>query len=93
MDFDKLSPVVPSLDPGIRYAAIQDHTGQIITGSLRENITLILNDDDLQMIHYYASQRWQTRKNIEHKIGPAKHALAEMTKSKGYHFQLMKNTC
>jgi hypothetical protein len=95
MDFDKLFSDVLHIDSGIRYAAVQNNTGKIITGGFRENITPILNDEDLQMMHYYASQRWQTRKNIEHKLGSAKYAFAEYDemKSKEFHFQLMKNTC
>ena len=65
MDFDKLFSDVLKVDSGIRYAAIQNNVGKIITGGFRENVNPILNDEDLQMMHYYASQRWQTRKNIE----------------------------
>ncbi|MFB5623720.1 MAG: DUF6659 family protein [Nitrosopumilus sp.] len=88
MGFDKLFSDVLNLDPGIRYAAIQNNTGKIITGGFRENISPILNDEDIQMMHYYASQRWQTRKNIEHKIGPAKYALAEYDKIKRISFPI-----
>ncbi len=40
------------------------------------------------MMHYYASQRWQTRKNIEHKLGPAKYALAEYDQIKRISFPI-----
>lgn len=79
---------VLNIDSGIRYAAIQNNTGKIITGGFRENITPILNDEDLQMMHYYASQRWQTRKNIEHKLGTAKYALAEYDEIKRISFPI-----
>ncbi len=82
MDFDKLFTNVMRIDSTIRYAAIQDSNGEKITGGFRENITPILNDDELKMMHYYASQRWQTRKNIEHKIGNTKYAMAEYDKLK-----------
>ena len=88
MDFDKLFSDVLNIDSGIRYAAIQNNTGKIITGGFRENITPILNDEDLQMMHYYASQRWQTRKNIEHKLGTAKYALAEYDEIKRISFPI-----
>ncbi|AFS82256.1 DUF6659 family protein [Candidatus Nitrosopumilus sediminis] len=88
MDFDKLFSDVLNLDPSIRYAAIQNNAGKIITGGFRENVVPILNDEDIQMMHYYASQRWQTRKNIEHKIGPAKYALAEYDKIKRISFPI-----
>jgi len=88
MDFDKLFSDVLNIDSGIRYAAIQNNTGKIITGGFRENIAPILNDEDLQMMHYYASQRWQTRKNIEHKLGTAKYAMAEYDEIKRISFPI-----
>lgn len=77
MDFEKLFIDILKIDSTIRYAAIQTNTGEKIAGGFRENTTPILSDDELKMMHYYASQRWQTRKNIEHKLGHAKYALAE----------------
>jgi len=88
MDFDKLFSDVLNIDSGIRYAAVQNNAGKIITGGFRENITPILNDEDLQMMHYYASQRWQTRKNIEHKLGSAKYAFAEYDEIKRISFPI-----
>ena len=70
------------IDSTIRYAAIQNSAGAKISGGFRENISPILSDDELKMMHYYASQRWQTRKNIEHKIGNTKYAMAEYDKLK-----------
>ncbi|QLH02461.1 hypothetical protein C5F47_02220 [Nitrosopumilus cobalaminigenes] len=88
MDFDKLFSDVLNVDSSIRYAAIQNNAGKIITGGFRENINPILNDEDLQMMHHYASQRWQTRKNIEHKLGPAKYAMAEYNEIKRISFPI-----
>lgn len=82
MDFEKLYSDILNLDSSIRYAAIQNNTGVKIAGGFSSKVTPILSDEELQMMHYYASQRWQTRKNIEHKIGPAKYALAEYDKIK-----------
>jgi len=82
MDFDKLFTNIMDVDSSIRYVAIQNSTGEKINGGFRENITPILSNDELKMMHYYASQRWQTRKNIEHKIGNAKYAMAEYDKLK-----------
>jgi len=48
----------------------------------------ILDDDELKMMHYYASQRWQTRKNIEHKLGNTKYAIAEYGKLKQITFPI-----
>ena len=82
MDFEKLYADVLNIDSGIRYTAIQDSNGKKICGGFREGIVPILNDDELRMMHYYASQRWTTRKNIEHKIGNTLYAMAEYDKLK-----------
>ena len=88
MDFDKLNADVMKIDSAIRYTAIQDHDGKKICGGFRENISPILDDDELRMMHYYASQRWHTRKNIEHKIGNTKYAMAEYDKLKRISFPI-----
>ena len=88
MDLDKLFTDVMKVDSTIRYVAIQNKDGVKITGGFRENITPLLNDDELRMMHYYASQRWETRKNIEHKIGNAKYAMAEYEKLKRITFPI-----
>ncbi len=88
MDFDKLLTNVMGTDSTIRYAAIQNRAGEKISGGFRENVTPILSSDELKMMHYYASQRWQSRKNIEHKIGNTKYAMAEYDKLKRITFPI-----
>jgi len=88
MDFDKLSTDVLKIDSTIRYAAVQKYSGDKIAGGFRENISPILSNEELRMMHYYASQRWETRKNIEHKIGPNKYAMAEYEKLKRIAFPI-----
>jgi len=88
MDFDRLFTDVLKIDSTIRYAAIQNRGGEKITGGFRENVTPILSNDELKMMHYYASQRWQTRQNIEHKIGNTKYAMAEYDKLKRITFPI-----
>ena len=88
LDFDKLYANVMKVDSTIRYAVIQSDTGEKICGGFRENISPILNDEELKMMHYYASQRWHTRKNIEHKLGNTKYAMAEYEKLKRVTFPI-----
>ena len=88
MNFAKLYGEVLGIDSNIRYAAIQNSVGEKIHGGFREGINPILNDDELKMMHYYASQRWQTRKNIEHKLGNTKYAMAEYDKLKRISFPI-----
>jgi len=88
MDFDKLYTDVLKIDSSIRYAAIQNYGGKKICGGFRENISPILSTEELKMMHYYASQRWETRKNIEHKLGKTKYAMAEYEKLKRMTFPI-----
>ena len=90
LDFDKLYTDVMKIDSAIRYAVIQNNTGEKICGGFRDNINPILDDDELKMMHYYASQRWETRKNIEHKLGNTKYAMAEYDKLKRITFPINK---
>ena len=76
------------IDSTIRYAAIQNNIGEKIHGGFRDGITPILNNEELKMMHYYARQRWNTRKNIEHKIGKTKYAMAEYDKLKRITFPI-----
>ncbi len=76
------------VDPTIRYAAIQNEQGEKIYGGFREGVIPILSEEELKMMHYYASQRWQTRQNIEHKIGNTKYAMAEYDKLKRLTFPI-----
>lgn len=88
LNFEKLYDDVMNLDPNIRYGAIQNTTGEKIHGGFRDGVTPILDDDELKMMHYYASQRWQTRKNIEHKLGNTRYAMAEYDKLKRISFPI-----
>lgn len=88
MDFDKLYVDVMDIDSTIRYAAVQNKDGEKICGGFRGNVNPILSNDELKMMHYYASQRWQTRKNIEHRLGNTKYAMAEYDKLKRITFPI-----
>ena len=88
LNLDKLHDDVLAIDSKIRYVVIQNNVGEKIYGGFRDGINPILSDEELKMMHYYASQRWQTRKNIEHKLGNTKYAMAEYDKLKRITFPI-----
>ena len=88
MEFEKLFDEVSNLDDSIRYAVILSYTGEKIFGGYKEGISPLLDSDELKMIHFYAGQRWDTRKNLAHKIGMAKYAMAEYDKLKRMTFPI-----
>ena len=82
MNFDVLYDEVMKINELIRYVVVLSNTGEKISGRYRKGLTPLLNDEELKMIHFYAGQRWDTRKNLAHKIGNTKYAMAEYDKLK-----------
>ena len=89
MTFENLYHAIMEIDPLlIRYCVVLNNTGEKICGGYRDTITPMLNDEELKMVHFYAGQRWNTRKNLTHKIGQTKYAMAEYDKIKRITFPL-----
>jgi hypothetical protein len=68
-----------NIDKLIRYSVVLSNTGEKICGGYRKDrmISQMLNDEELKMVHFYAGQRWDTRKNLTHKMGKTRYAMAE----------------
>jgi len=77
MDFEKFYEDVMSIDNSIQYAIILSKNGERVHGGYRKDMSPILTEDELKMVHFYAVQRWDTRKNIEHRIGKTKYSMGE----------------
>ena len=88
LDFENVYANVMQTDSTIRYAVIQNNTGEKICWGFRENISPILNNEEHKMMHYYVSQRWHTRKNIEPKLGNIKYAMTKYDKLKRITFPI-----
>ena len=88
MNFDKFYDEIMDIDQTIRYVAVQNIDGESICGHVREGTTPYLSDDEIKMMHYYAGQRWDTRKRIAHIMGNAKYAMAEYDKIKRFTFPM-----
>ncbi len=88
MDFEKFYDQIMDLDKSIHYAVILSKSGEKMFGRYRKEMTPILADDELKMVHFYAVQRWDTRKNIEHRIGKTKYSMGEYEKMKRISFPI-----
>ena len=77
MNFEKFYDDVMKIDDSIQYAIILSKTGESLFGGYRKGITPVLTEDELKMVHFYAVQRWDTRKNIEHRIGKTRYSMGE----------------
>jgi hypothetical protein len=65
-----------------------NNTGEKISGGYRKEVIPLLDEEELKMVHFYAGQRWNTRKNLIHKIGNTKYAMAEYDKIKRMSFPI-----
>ena len=77
MDFENFYNKIMNIDKSVQYVAILSKNGEKMFGGYRKELEPVLTDDELKMVHFYAVQRWDTRKNIEHRIGKTKYAMGE----------------
>lgn len=88
MDFEKFYEKIMNIDSSIQYVIILSKNGEIVHGGYRKDTIPILTEDELKMVHFYAVQRWDTRKNIEHRIGKTMYSMAEYDKMKRMSFPI-----
>ena len=77
MDFENFYNQIMNIDKSIHYAVVLSKNGEKMFGGYRQDMDPILQEDELKMVHFYAVQRWDTRKNIEHRIGKTKYSMGE----------------
>jgi len=82
MDYDGLCKEIFKLDPKIRFAGICDETGEIRYGGQREGVKSLLTPEESKRSLLQALARWTLRKELAHKIGKGKYAMAEYEKMK-----------
>ena len=88
MDFGKFYEKILNIDDSIQYAIILSKNGESVHGGYRKGVSPVLTEDELKMVHFYAVQRWDTRKNIEHRIGKTKYSMGEYEKMKRISFPI-----
>ena len=88
MNFEKFYDDIMNTDKSVHYAVIMSKTGENICGGYRKGMTPVFTEDELKMVHFYAVQRWDTRKNIEHRIGTTRYSMGEYEKMKRISFPI-----
>lgn len=82
MDYSKLCQRVMDLDPGIRFAAICDYTGQNVYGGQRDGIKNLLAKEETRQANLQALATWALYHPLELKVGRGKYAMVEFEKIK-----------
>ncbi|MGD1836175.1 MAG: DUF6659 family protein [Nitrososphaeraceae archaeon] len=82
MDHAKFCQEILDIDPGVRFAAVCDDTGEIKYGGQREGINNLLSSEETKRSNLQAIARWSLRNALIPKIGKGRYAMAEYEKIK-----------
>jgi hypothetical protein len=91
MEYDELCKKIMDLDNEIRFVGILGKNGDIISGGLKEGVDGFLTPNEAKMSLHYASQRYETRKNLSYKIGRPKYSMTVYEKIKQFSIPLNNN--
>ena len=69
-------------DKNIRFVGISKSNGKFLAGAFNTNVEYLVDKEEYKMSLHYAHQRWDTRKNLSHKLGNPLYAYAEYEKIK-----------
>ena len=79
MNYDILCKEILAIDPNVRFA-VAFREGERLGGGYRDNVSSLLSPEEVNTSLSYACQRWETRKNLAHRIGKAKFSITDYEK-------------
>jgi len=77
LNFKKLCNDFLKLDPKIRFVGVLNSKGAIIAHKIRDDSISLLSKDELNMVVYYTTDRWNRLQNLEHKLGKVKETITK----------------
>ena len=77
MNFKKLCIDFLKSNKKIRFAGVLNSKGNLIAQKSRDDSISILSDDELKMLVYYTSDRWNRLQNLQHKLGKVKETITK----------------
>ena len=77
MKFKKLCSDFLNSNKKIRFAGVLNSKGILVAQKSRDDSTSLLSDDELKMLVYYASDRWNRLQNLQHKLGKVKDTITK----------------
>ncbi len=80
MDHKELCEKVLELVPLVRFSGILNTRGDLAVHSNRDDTAKLLSDDEVKMSVHYTFQRWNSVKNLAHRIGKEKTNITEFEK-------------
>ena len=77
MNFKKLCSDFLKSNKKIRFAGVLNYKGTLVAQKSRDNSISLLSDDELKMLVYYTSDRWNRLQNLQHKLGKIKETITK----------------
>ena len=77
MNFKKLCSDFLKSNKKIRFAGVLDYKGILVAQKSRDDSISLLSDDELKMLVYYTSDRWNRLQNLQHKLGKVKETITK----------------
>ena len=77
MNFKKLCSDFLKSDKKIRFAGVLNSKGNLVAQKSRDDSFSLLSDDELKMLVYYTSDRWNRLQNLQHKLGKVKETITK----------------
>ena len=77
MNFKKLCSDSLKSNKKIRFAGVLNSKGTLVAQKSRDKSISLLSDDELKMLVYYTSDRWNRLQNLQHKLGRVKETITK----------------
>ena len=77
MNFKKLCSDFLKSNKKIRFAGVLNSKGTLVAQKSRDDSISLLSDDELKMLVYYTSNRWNRLQNLQHKLGKIKETITK----------------
>ena len=77
MNFKKLCSDFLNSNKKIRFVGVLNPKGILIAQKSRDDSISLLSDDELKMLVYYTSDRWNRLQNLQHKLGKVKETITK----------------
>ncbi len=77
MNFKKLCSDFLKSNKKIRFVGVLNYKGNLVAQKSRDDSISLLSDDELKMLVYYASDRWNRLQNLQHKLGKVKETITK----------------
>ncbi len=82
MNNDEICNTLLKTNEAIRFVGVLGRNGDLVAGGHNSGIEQLLAPDEVKMSIHYAAKRWETRRNMSHRVGNAKYSITEYDKVK-----------